>query len=97
MLLTGLLSWLSYAPQDYGYATTHSGLGPHPAIHYSRKRPTSLPTGQSNGSIFLVQVSSSQMILACIKLENKSNKSNKSNKTHSLLGYFCAFFSSFVP
>jgi hypothetical protein len=57
--------------QDSG---DHSGLGlSTPIIHQSRKCPLDLPTGQSEGSILSVEVPSSQMSLACVKLETKTN------------------------
>jgi hypothetical protein len=35
--------------------------------HYSRKCPIGFPTGQANGGIFSVEVSSAQITIACIK------------------------------
>lgn len=70
MLLTGLLSLLSYRTHDHQprNGTTLYGQGSFHINNQLRKCPTSLPTARSNGDIFLTEVLSSQMSLVSVKL-----------------------------
>lgn len=36
-----------------------------------------LPTNQSNGDVFLIEVPSAQLTLPCIQAKSKTNKKNK--------------------
>lgn len=58
MLLTGLLSLLSYVTQDYlpRDGTTHSGLGYPHIIQQSRKCPSDIPTDQSDGDSTSIEI-----------------------------------------
>lgn len=76
-LAHGWLCLLSYTPQDY-LPRESTGMG-QPTVSWSlsqqplRKCPTDLPAGQSVRGRFSAEVSSSQMTLACVKLETKWN------------------------
>lgn len=52
-------------------ATAHDGLGPPTANINLKSSPTNSPTGHMTIAIVSVEVSSSQMTLACIKLTKK--------------------------
>lgn len=75
MLLTGflplLLSTSSLLPPRSTCQGQHhpEWAGPsHNSHHQSRKCPTDVPTGQPDGGIFSIEVSSSLDALACVKL-----------------------------
>lgn len=66
----GLLNYVSCRTQEHlpRYSTTHSGLGPLILV-LIESNPNDLP----DGSNYLVDVSSCQMILACVKsIKNKA-------------------------
>lgn len=66
--------------------TSHSVIGPPPSINCQENAPD-LPTGQSDGNIFSVEVLYSQMSLTCIKLI----KTNQPNKQTALAFFFLMF------
>ena len=74
----GLLSLLSYITQDHlpRDGTAHSGLSPPTPIINQEKGSPAMPTGQSDGGMFSVEVLSSQMTMACVEL-TKTNKTNQ--------------------
>lgn len=51
-----------------GGGTALSGLGPPQISHSSRKFPADLPTGHSNRGVFSIEILSSKVTLACVKL-----------------------------
>ena len=71
MLLSSLLNLLSQTTKDClprGGTACPQWAGPFHSNHQSRKCTTGLPTGQSGGDIFSIEVPSSQMTLACVSL-----------------------------
>lgn len=66
----GLLNYVSWRTQEHlpRYSTTHSGLGPLILV-LIESNPSDLP----DGSNYLVDVSSSQMILAYVTLIKKQS------------------------
>jgi hypothetical protein len=68
VLLTSLLSLLSYRTQDHNRRDgfSHNGLGPPPLI--TKKMPYRLPTDESYGGIFSSEVSFFLMTLEFVKL-----------------------------
>lgn len=78
LCLLACIPWLpSYTTQDDPLKGWHCLQQARPA-HMWSKMPDSLATGQSNADIFSVKVSSSQMILVCIKFTKQTNKQKKS-------------------
>ena len=76
MLLTGLLPMACLACCLISSSTTHPGvvpphgIGPYIPIFSQENVPQACPqAGHSGGSIFSIEVPSSKMTLACIKLE----------------------------
>jgi hypothetical protein len=49
-------------------STNHTGMSPLTSISNQKNAPTNCVTDQSVGAIFLIEVPSSQMNLACVKL-----------------------------
>lgn len=70
ILFTGLLLLLSYCSQDHQPkgVISYSELATPPYQSSSRKCIPGLPTGQSGGSIFSIDVPSSRMTLTYVKL-----------------------------
>lgn len=69
-LPTGLLPWAcSYNSGPFAQGRYHpQRAGPFCISHSSRRCLTDLPTSQSDGSDFWIEISSSQVNLVCVKL-----------------------------
>jgi hypothetical protein len=89
VLLTALLSLLSYTTQDSpGLAPPRMGCTfPHQSL---RKCPTSLPAARSYGSIFSNEVPISQMCQVDIKLDSTSFLI--SQKAKGTCQYICFYY-----
>lgn len=85
-------AWFLFQSQVYlpGDGATYNGLGPLTSIIHQEEAPRELPTVQSHGGIFLIEVTPSQMTLAGTSKQAKKGHLTITFSicTTSICGYF---------
>lgn len=71
-------------PRD---VTTHRGLGPPTSIINEESAPSDLPTYQSYGNIFSIEIPSFQVTIACV-VDNSKKTAYPSKFTVFIFWYF---------